>query len=320
MTTPVVSVLMITRNHGAFLAQAIDSVLDQDMAEALELLIGEDGSDDESATICADYARRYPKRVRLMSSPHGAVGMHANFRRLFDAARGRFLAFLEGDDFWLDRDKLSRQVALLEGTPALSMCGTRTAIIERDASGLWRPTGVMGPAHPQTSYTFAEMIPHYNFHFSSVMVRRQALALPAWVAAQYCIDRPLYLLATQWGQAGFIDAVTSGYRQHTGGVWSSRGLLDKAEASRALFQAFMTHFPAEYRRAFRRTLVGILWYYLSLARAADDRSTTARLLMAVLRATPLQMMPAAWRKMIATMIWLSLPRLHGLIRSTGLRA
>jgi len=240
--------------------------------------------------------------------------MHANFARLLDLARGRYLAFLEGDDFWVAQDKLARQVELLERSPNLAMCGTRTAIVERNSDGGWRPTGELGPAHVQPVYSFAEMIPHYNFHFSSVLVRRSALELPEWVSRHYCIDRPLYLLVTQHGDAGFIDAVTSAYRQHEGGVWSGQGMRYKAEASRALFPAFMEHFPAQYRPAFRRALSGILWYYLSTARMAGDRASGRAVFPAALGVAPLHRLRRAPREVLSMAIWLWAPRLDHAMR------
>lgn len=317
---PLVSVLMITRNHGAFLAQAIESVLAQTRAEDLELLIGEDGSNDDSAAICADYARRLPDRVRVVSSPQGAVGMHANFARLLELARGRYLAFLEGDDYWLDEHKLSRQVTLLEGAPDLSICGTRTAVIERGDDGLWRATHELGPVHVKATYTFSDLIPHYNFHFSSVVVRRSAVDLPAWVAEQYCIDRPLYLLAAQFGDAGFIDAVTSAYRQHGGGAWSCQDLRYKVSSSRALFHAFMEQFPARYHPAFRRALSGILWYYLSIARGTGDRETGRAIFSQALAAAPLHRLRQTPAGLVSMAIWLWAPGLDRSLRRTlGLR-
>lgn len=235
--------------------------------------------------------------------------MHANFSRLLAAAHGKYVAFLEGDDYWLVTDKLARQVALLELKPWLALCGTRTAVIEMGPEGNWQTTGELGPAKVQDAYTFSDLIPNYTFHFSSVVVRREALNLPGWVARQYCIDRPLYLLAAQHGDAGFIDAVTSAYRQHAGGVWSSRGLRDKGEASRTLFRAFMEHFPAHYRSAFRRTLSGILWYYLSEARGSGDRDTGRALLTQALAAAPLHRLVRTPVGVASMALWLWAPGL-----------
>ncbi len=305
---------MITRNHGPYIAKALQSVLDQRLDGSLEILIGEDASTDDTGAICTELAARHPECVRLFSSPGGAIGMHANFGRLLAAARGRYFAFLEGDDYWIAPDKLARQIALLEGNPGLALCGTRTAVVEFDPEAGWRATGELGPVQVQTTYTFSELIPHYNFHFSSVLVRRSSVELPEWVSRQYCIDRPLYLLAAQHGDAGFIDAVTSAYRQHDGGVWSGQGMRYKADASRTLFRAFMEHFPAQYRPAFRRAISGILWYYLSIARGAGDRAIGREVFRAALAAAPLHRLARSPLGVLSMVLWLWAPGLDRALR------
>lgn len=295
---------MITRNHGPYIVEAICSVLAQRLDGAIELLIGEDDSTDNTKALCVDLMAHHPSVIRLFTSPKGPLGMHANFRRLLEAARGRYLAFLEGDDYWTMPDKLACQTALMEQNHNLALCGTRTAVVEFDPGTGWRATRELGPVHKQTTYTFADLIPHYNFHFSSVLVRRSALELPLWVSGHYCIDRPLYLLAAQHGDAGFIDAVTSAYRQHDGGVWSGQGVRYKAEASRKLFRAFLEHFPAQYRPAFRHALSGILWYYLSEARFANNRNIARNLFWMALRVAPMYRLFRSPKALGSMILWL----------------
>jgi len=295
---------MITRNHGPYIVEAICSVLAQRLDGAIELLIGEDDSTDNTIALCVDLMAHHPSVIRLFTSPKEPLGMHANFRRLLEAARGRYLAFLEGDDYWTSTDKLARQIALLERNPGLALCGTRTAVVEFDPITGWRATREIRPIHMQPTYTFVELIPHYNFHFSSVVVRRSALELPEWVSQQYCIDRPLYLLAAQHGDAGFLDAVTSAYRQHAGGVWSGQGLRHKAAASQTLFQAFMKHFPTQYRLAFRHALSGILWYYLSEARFANNRNIARKLFWMALRVAPMYRLFRSPKALGSMILWL----------------
>jgi len=309
-----VSVLMITRNHGSYIAQAIESVLEQHFDGGLELLVGEDGSTDNTGLICTQYAERYPKSLRVLRSPEGPMGMHANFLRLFEQARGKYLAFLEGDDYWTDQQKLRNQVQWLEQDSNLSLCGTRTAVIEQSADGVWQVVREVRPPHRQLRYRFEEMIPHYNFHFSSVLVRRSALELPPWVAEQYCIDRPLYLLATRNGDAAFIDRVTSVYRQHKGGVWSESNLSYKAQSSRTLFHAFMSNFPAEYRPAFQRALSGILWYYLSMARQSRERLAGREIFRLSLASAPVHRLISSPVRVVSMAVWLWVPWLDGLLR------
>lgn len=109
---PLVSVLMITYNHAAYLAQAIEGVVSQQCDFPFELIIGEDASKDDSRSIALDYQRRYPHIVRVIYAPTN-VGMNKNGRRVFARARGEFIALCEGDDYWCSVDKLAGQMALI---------------------------------------------------------------------------------------------------------------------------------------------------------------------------------------------------------------
>jgi glycosyltransferase involved in cell wall biosynthesis len=111
-TEPLVSVLMIAYNQEAYLAEAIASIVMQRCDFPFELIIGDDGSTDGSLRVALEFQRRYPAIVRIL---HGGpnLGMNANSRRVRAAARGRFLAWCEGDDYWCDADKLASQAAIL---------------------------------------------------------------------------------------------------------------------------------------------------------------------------------------------------------------
>ena len=84
---PLVSVLMLTHNHGAFLQQAIDSVIAQTLFDRCELLIGEDGSTDQTAAVAWAAAAAYPGRICVFESGAGPLGFHRNFERLATAER-----------------------------------------------------------------------------------------------------------------------------------------------------------------------------------------------------------------------------------------
>ena len=71
METPLVSVCMTTYNHEAWLAQAIESVLAQQTAFGVELVLGEDCSTDRTAEICRAYVDKYPEGVYYKNTPSG---------------------------------------------------------------------------------------------------------------------------------------------------------------------------------------------------------------------------------------------------------
>lgn len=107
---------MLTYNHEPYIAQAIESVLMQKTDFPFELIIGEDCSTDGTLGIAKAYAQKHPETIRLLSGPAN-IGSLANIVRINTAARGKYIATLEGDDFWNDDLKLQKQVDFLENNP-----------------------------------------------------------------------------------------------------------------------------------------------------------------------------------------------------------
>ncbi len=113
---PVVSVLLLTYNHNAYINQAISSVLEQVTSFDYEILIGDDCSNDGTELIVKEFEKKYLNKIRLITSETN-VGAVKNERRIIEASKGKYLAFLEGDDFWIDTYKLQKQVDFLEANP-----------------------------------------------------------------------------------------------------------------------------------------------------------------------------------------------------------
>ena len=121
---PLVSVCMTTYNHERYIAQAIESVLRQQTDFAVEVVVGEDCSTDNTLAICREYEAKYPDRVRVIASERN-IGMHANYRRTIEACRGEYVAMCDGDDWFSDPNKLQLQVDILRAEGA-AMCYTRS--------------------------------------------------------------------------------------------------------------------------------------------------------------------------------------------------
>jgi glycosyltransferase involved in cell wall biosynthesis len=110
---PLVSVLMITYNQAAYLEQAIMGVIEQQCDFRFELIIGEDASSDDTRKIALQHQQRYPEIIRVIYSSNN-VGAKANTRRIFSLARGKYVAYCEGDDYWCSKHKLARQVEIIQ--------------------------------------------------------------------------------------------------------------------------------------------------------------------------------------------------------------
>ena len=119
------SVVMTTYNHERYIAEAIESVLRQQTSFGVEIVVGEDCSTDRTLNIVESYAQMYPEAIRIIRSEEN-VGWRKNYRRTIEAARGEYIALLDGDDYFTHRKKLEMQVEFLEQNPDVGMCYGRS--------------------------------------------------------------------------------------------------------------------------------------------------------------------------------------------------
>jgi glycosyltransferase involved in cell wall biosynthesis len=130
MANPKVTVLIDTYNHERFIEQAIESVLVQDFPRSeMEILVVDDGSTDRTP----DLVRKFEPQVRLIRKPNG--GQASAFNAGIPEARGEFVAFLDGDDWWEPR-KLTRVAEAFSADPSLGIAGHGIVMLHRDGSQL----------------------------------------------------------------------------------------------------------------------------------------------------------------------------------------
>lgn len=115
-----VSVVLLTYNHSAYIRQAIESVLMQKTDFAWELLIGEDASTDGTAKIVEEMAQQDHRICAYLRKEN--LGATRNLYDLVSRAKGEYIAYLEGDDYWCDEMKLQRQADFLKSHPEYGGC------------------------------------------------------------------------------------------------------------------------------------------------------------------------------------------------------
>ncbi len=112
-----ISVCCLTYNHEKYIHQALESILNQNCTYSFEILIHDDASTDQTASIIKDFELKHPniiKPIYQSQNQRSKIGGGMNPTFNFNRAKGRYLAFCEGDDFWLNPNKLQIQVDFLE--------------------------------------------------------------------------------------------------------------------------------------------------------------------------------------------------------------
>lgn len=139
-----VSVCITTYNHAEYIEQCLDSVLAQQTNFPFEIIIGEDESSDDTREICRTYAANHPGKIRLCLRSrkdviyvNGKATGRFNFTETMKAAKGKYIALLEGDDYWIDPLKLQKQVDLLEAHPEHVLSYHWQKITEQNENGIF---------------------------------------------------------------------------------------------------------------------------------------------------------------------------------------
>ncbi|MDD3415815.1 MAG: glycosyltransferase family 2 protein [Lachnospiraceae bacterium] len=129
-----VSVFMITYNHERFVEQAIKSIIEQKTDFKFELLIHDDASPDGTAGIINKYVNMYPDIITAIIQKENqfSKGKEITDEFLLPLAKGEYVAFCEGDDFWTDNCKLQKQIDYLEHNKNIPAVSCRYNIVDKD--------------------------------------------------------------------------------------------------------------------------------------------------------------------------------------------
>lgn len=161
---PLVSVIMGAYNCAVTLPASVESILGQDYRN-LEVIICDDGSRDGTAEVAAEWAARDPRIVLLRNASN--LGLSRSLNRCIEAARGSYLARMDGDDVSRP-DRIGKQLRFLEEHPEYAFCGSSISLF--DSSGVWGKLDY--PAEP-TARSFLLRSPYAH---PTVVFRAAALA------------------------------------------------------------------------------------------------------------------------------------------------
>lgn len=258
MSDYLVDITMPVYNHGRFLRQAIEGVVNQKTDFRFRLIIGEDCSTDNSREIIQEYAERYPEIIvpYYHEKNIGAVPNGAFLTGKLDA---KYIAICEGDDYWIDDNKLQMQVEFLESHPDFSYAFTDVYILNEmrgDKQPVYEPDYY--PAPDRDVILFEDFLySHRNIAATPTIVFRNILPrpLPEFFYKTLSIDLFMQLYLADKGKAMHFCKKTAVYRDHSGGISKSADSMEKGERQLVnLYNYLDEYFGGKYHKQFRRKL------------------------------------------------------------------
>ena len=139
MKDPKLSVILITYNHEKYIEKALDSVLSQVTDFPFEIVIGDDCSPDDTKNIIREYRDKYPDIIRIVHRAKNTGRPTLNVYETTMKCRGDYLAYLEGDDYWTDSDKLQKQMDFLNEHPEYIACTHSHKMIDDNGNDITDP-------------------------------------------------------------------------------------------------------------------------------------------------------------------------------------
>lgn len=238
---PLVSVCCTTYQHGPFIRQAIEGFLMQRTSFPMEVIIRDDASTDGTATIVREYADRHPELIRAVLYAENQFSK--GVRPITDAmrhARGKYIAFCEGDDYWTDPLKLQKQVDFMEKNPGHTACFHRAHRLKQGVSELFpMPDGI-----DPMDVRFDDLLRTYNFVITaSVLFRSAVLPLPEWFMRVPFGDMAIYALAGSKGRMAMLPESMAVWRVTGTGAWTSLNQVQQDRNFLRFLRGVRPHLP-----------------------------------------------------------------------------
>jgi len=243
-----VSVAITAYNSAAWLARALDSVIAQQTDFPVDIVVGDDCSQDSTVAVAQDYQRRFPGIITVLARPAN-IGIQRNYYDTFENCRGKYIAWLDADDLWTDPQKLAIQIAAMEADPSINLSGHYIRVVTPEGQVKQQRS----PSTPPGIYGVEDILrtcflPSLSAVFRNGIHRQ----LPAWYFDLAPVTEwPIWVLAALSGKLLMIDRVMADYTHTPGSAAASRGQLFRDRMEARFFECIETVLPPPLRRLAR---------------------------------------------------------------------
>jgi glycosyltransferase involved in cell wall biosynthesis len=233
--SPLVSVIMITYNHGQYINQAIEGVLMQECDFEIELIIANDCSQDNTEELVNHLIDNHPRSTWIKYFRHTSnKGMIPNFVFALNEAKGRYIAICEGDDYWVDNQKLKKQIDILETNQSFGLCSTNSFILDSSDKNISQISSSL----ISREIDFQELLVKSNPIFTLTIVFRKDLILdfPFEEFSNFSmLDLPLWLYILSNSRGYLLSDTTAVYRKLQESASHSNSLAKNLKFERDTF-------------------------------------------------------------------------------------
>lgn len=273
MRNIVVSILCHTFNHSSYIKIALDGFIMQKTDFDFEICIHDDASTDGTQSIIKQYEEKYPNLVKPI---YQSVNQYSQGRSVFEInrkrAQGKYIAICEGDDYWIDPNKLQKQVTLLEVDPEC-ICVGHACYIQNTRNPFARKTWRIGSEERVLS--MQEIIENRGsvFPFHSFMFRNVPIEIPEFFKHFKVGDVTRLMYFATKGNIYYCPKVMSVYRVGIDSSWTHRvrmnemKIIEHYQSEIEFFNQFNSYTNFQYENSINQVITRL--EYIMLIRKRD---------------------------------------------------
>jgi glycosyltransferase involved in cell wall biosynthesis len=286
---------MAAYNHELFIGEAIDGVLMQQTDFDVEIVIGEDCSTDSTRKIILDYSRKYPGKFKLLL-PEENLGMIPMFKATYPLCTGKYVAWLDGDDYWTDPLKLQKQVDFLEAHPDFVMCFHNVQVLDQIENRSYEKQQPMR-MNPDGSLSLSHFC-HNNPVSTSSVVYRNVLPgeLPEAFYGLSYPDLAFYFLLAEKGKIQYLKDIWGVYRIHKNGEWSGKSEFSQYHDLWQFYQQLDSFLEGRFRKVINKNSAWYLNGLFDASIAENDHKTARKAFEHIVRHDFRYLQTGDWRK------------------------
>ncbi len=251
MSSPILSVCIRSYNQEKYIAQAIDSVLMQRTSFDLEIIVYDDASSDNTVSIVKGFQAK-DSRIRFYQNEHNEGGPNT-LRKVIEKSQSKYLAFLDGDDYYTDVYKLEKQVSFLESHQEYVACFHN--VVNRYEDDETKPSLFLPLDFPSIHDCVSVISEDWFLPIHSVVLRRELVFFPEWYDKVMNDDYVVNLSVVMHGPYYYMPDVMAVYRHHKANVSNNYTNLILIDTQlRTILAGFRDIYPAEYQPIFDRRI------------------------------------------------------------------
>lgn len=209
-----VSISCMVYNHEKYIQKTLEGFISQETSFEFEVIVHDDASTDNSASIIKEYAEKYPTIIKPVFQIENkySTGIKVADKYVFPLMKGEYIALCEGDDYWSDPHKLQKQVDFLDSHQEYVACVHNTLKLD-----MWHGTSeIMYNRGKDCDLLFKDTVSGGSscYHTSSLMYRRSIReSFPNYMKKSWLVgDYPMAMFLTTIGKVRYLNDVMSVYR------------------------------------------------------------------------------------------------------------